>query len=182
MTVATSRARPARDRTLADRFLGVVPLLAIFFWLCVIYAWQAWRHGSPWLFGDELELSQLSRAIAATGHAARRGQPHPFDSLYTYLIAPAWRIHNTQHAYDTIKYLNVLVMSAVAFPTYGIARILTGKGPALFAAAAAAVIPALFYSSLIVEEPLAYPYATLCLFLIINALLRRASRRSSAGN
>jgi hypothetical protein len=173
MTVATSRARPARDRTLADRFLGVVPLLAIFFWLCVIYAWQAWRHGSPWLFGDELELSQLSRAIAATGHAARRGQPHPFDSLYTYLIAPAWRIHNTQHAYDTIKYLNVLVMSAVAFPTYGIARILTGKGPALFAAAAAAVIPALFYSSLIVEEPLAYPYATLCLFLIINALLRR---------
>ena len=173
MTVATSRARPARDRTLADRFLGVVPLLAIFFWLCVIYAWQAWRHGSPWLFGDELELSQLSRSIAATGHAARRGQPHPFDSLYTYLIAPAWRIHNTQHAYDTIKYLNVLVMSAVAFPAYGIARILTGKGPALFAAAAAAVIPALFYSSLIVEEPLAYPYATLCLFLIIKALLRR---------
>ncbi|MFL5964978.1 MAG: hypothetical protein ACJ747_00305 [Gaiellaceae bacterium] len=173
MTTVTSRARPARDRTLADRFLGVVPLLAIFFWLCAIYAWQAWRHGSPWLFGDELELSQLSRAIAETGHAARRGQPHSFDTLYTYVIAPAWKLHSTQHAYDAVKYLNVILMTAVAFPAYGIARHVSGKIPALFAAAAAAVIPALFYTSLIVEEPLAYPYSTLCLFLIIKALTRR---------
>ena len=177
MTVVTSRARPARDRTLSDRFLGAVPLLAIFFWLCAIYAWQAWRHGSPWLFGDELELSQLSRAIAETGHAARRGQPHSFDSLYTYLIAPAWRIHDTQHAYDAIKYVNVIVMTSVALPTYAIARFLTGKVPALFAAAAAAVIPALFYTSLIVEEPLAYPYATLCLYLVLRALVQRTRRR-----
>ena len=61
------RTRAAEhDRTLADRFLAAFPLLAVFFWLCVVYAWEAWRHGSPWLFGDELELTQLSRAIADT--------------------------------------------------------------------------------------------------------------------
>lgn len=173
MTVVTSRARPARDRTFSERLLGAVPLLAIFFWACVIYAWQAWRHGSPWLFGDELELSQLSRAIAATGHAARRGEPHSFDSLYTYLIAPAWKIHDTQRAYDAVKYINVIVMTTAAFPAYGIARFLTGKVPALFAAAATVVIPAFFYTSLIVEESLAYPYSTLCLYLFVGALVHR---------
>src|SRR5438067_1925958 len=75
VSLAAPRASAAgNERTLADRFLAAFPLLAVFFWLCVVYAWEAWRHGSPWLFGDELELTQLSRAIATTGHAARRGE------------------------------------------------------------------------------------------------------------
>ena len=72
----------------------------------------------PWLFTDELEWSQLSRAIATTGRAARRGQPHSFDSLYSYLIAPAWWIHSTADAYAAIKYLNVVVMCLTAVPVY----------------------------------------------------------------
>ena len=174
MSLAAPRASAAeRERTLADRFLAAFPLLAIFFWLCVVYAWQAWRHGSPWLFGDELELSQLSRAIAATGHAARRGQPHSFDSLYTYFIAPAWRIGNTEHAYDAVKYLNVLAMTGTAFPAYKLARFVVGRRAALFAATASVLIPALAYSSLILEESLAYPYSTLCLYLIVAAFVYR---------
>ena len=174
MSLAAPRARAAEaDRTWADRFLAAFPLLAIFFWLCVIYAWEAWRHGSPWLFGDELELSQLSRAIAETGHAARRGQPHSFDSLYTYFIAPAWRIGNVQHAYDAVKYLNVLAMTATAFPAYKLARFVVGRRAALFAATGSVVIPALAYTSVILEESLAYPYSALCLYLIVAALVRR---------
>ena len=136
MSLAAPRASAAgNERTLADRFLAAFPLLAVFFWLCVVYAWEAWRHGSPWLFGDELELTQLSRAIATTGHAARRGEPHSFDSLYTYFVAPAWRIGNLHHAYDAVKYLNVIAMTATAFPAYKIARFLVGRRAALFAAA-----------------------------------------------
>ena len=173
MSLVAPRTRAAEhDRTLADRFLAAFPLLAVFFWLCVVYAWEAWRHGSPWLFGDELELTQLSRAIAATGHAARRGQPHSFDSLYTFFIAPAWRIGNLHHAYDAVKYLNVLAMTATAFPAYKIARFLVGRRAALFAAAASVMIPALAYSSLILQESLAYPYSTLCLYLILGAGLQ----------
>jgi len=173
VSLVAPRTRAAEhDRTLADRFLAAFPLLAVFFWLCVVYAWEAWRHGSPWLFGDELELTQLSRAIAATGHAARRGQPHSFDSLYTFFIAPAWRIGNLHHAYDAVKYLNVLAMTATAFPAYKIARFLVGRRAALFAAAASVMIPALAYSSLILQESLAYPYSTLCLYLILGALIR----------
>jgi hypothetical protein len=171
--VATSRAAAARDLTLADRFLAAVPLLSIFFWLGVLYTWEAWRHGTPWLFGDELELTQLSRSIAETGHPARRGDPYTFKSLYTYLMAPAWLLDDVHQAYATIRYLGVILMTLTVFPAYGIARMIVGKWPALFVAAGSAAIPAVAYAPILVEEPLAYPYATLTLFVVLKALVVR---------
>ena len=89
MAVVTARTTPA-ERTLVDRLLAAVPLLSVFLWLAIVYMIQAWAHKTPWLFGDELELTQLSRAIADTGHAARRGEPYSFTTLWTYVLAPAW--------------------------------------------------------------------------------------------
>jgi len=171
MSVASARTAPV-ERTFVDRLLAAVPLLSIFLWLSIVYAVEAWAHQTPWLFGDELELTQLSRAIAATGHAARRGEPHSFDTLWTYVMAPAWRIGNVHTAYATVKYMAVLIMMLTAFPAYAFARQLVGRTAALFVAAASCAIPAMAYSSMIVEEPLAYPYSTLCLFLIFRTLLR----------
>jgi hypothetical protein len=170
MTVATAQTAPA-ERTLSDRLIAAVPLLSIFLWLCIFYAVEAWAHATPWLFGDELELTQLSRSIADTGEAARRGEAHSFNTLWTYLLAPAWSIDDIHAAYTTVKYLGVFVMTLTVFPAYGLARQLVGPRPALFVAAASAAIPALAYSSMIVEEPLAYPYSTLCLFLILRVLI-----------
>jgi hypothetical protein len=170
MAVVTARTTPA-ERTLADRLLAAVPLLSIFLWLAIVYVIQAWAHKTPWLFGDELELTQLSRAIADTGHAARRGDPYSFTTLWTYVLAPAWLIDNLHAAYATVKYLTVIVMTATAFPAYGVARLFVGRRPALFVAAASAAIPALAYSSMIVEEPFAYFWSTLALFLILRALI-----------
>ena len=166
----TARTAPA-ERTVADRLLAAVPLLSIFLWLTIFYAVEAWTHGTPWLFGDELELTQLSRSIADTGHAARRGEPHSFNTLWTYLMAPGWLIHDVHSAYSAVKYIAVIVMTLTVFPAYGIARMIVGRRSALFVAAASGAIPALAYSSMIVEEPLAYPYSTLCLFLILRVLV-----------
>ena len=171
--MAVTTARPAAaERTFADRVLAAVPVLSVFLWLCIIYAVEAWAHATPWLFSDELELTQLARSIADTGHPARRGAAYGFHTLWTYLMAPAWLIDDTQRAYDTVKYLGTIVMTATFFPAYGIARTIVGRWPALFAATASAAIPALAYSSIIVVEPLAYPYSTLCLFLIVRTLLK----------
>ncbi|MFN2628495.1 MAG: hypothetical protein ABR569_07660 [Gaiellaceae bacterium] len=179
-TELAARARAAEplagSRTLVDRFLTAVPLLSVFLWLCVVYGWEAWSRGTPWLFGDELELTQLARSLAATGHAARRGEPHSFNSLYTLLIAPAWRLSTTQSAYSAVKYIGVLTMTLTVFPAYFLGRLVASRRAALFAAAASAAVPALVYSSFIVEETLAYPWATLCLFLCAKALLTRAPR------
>jgi hypothetical protein len=170
MAVLTARTKSA-EKTLADRLLAAVPLLSIFLWLTIVYMIQAWAHKTPWLFGDELELTQISRAIAETGHAARRGAPYSFTTLWTYVLAPAWLIDNLHSAYATVKYVTVIVTTATVFPAYGLARLLVGRRPALFVAAASAAIPAVAYSSMIVEEPFAYFYSTLTLFLILRALL-----------
>jgi hypothetical protein len=170
--------RTARARS--DRLLAALPLASVYVWLCVVYAVEAWSRVTPWLFGDELESTQLSRAIAATGHAARRGEPHPFGSLYTVMTAPLWLFDRVATAYDAIKYVDVLVMTSVVFPTYFLARLVVGRRAALFAAAGAGAIPSLAYSGYIVEENLAYPYAALCFFLIAKALVEtrlRSGRR-----
>ncbi|HTO24547.1 MAG TPA: hypothetical protein VMJ49_01500, partial [Gaiellaceae bacterium] len=160
---AETRAIP--ERTLSDRIARALPLTSVYVWLCLVYLVEAWNRVTPWLFTDELELTQLSRSIAATGHPARRGESHSFDSLYTVMTAPIWLIHDVAQAYSGVKYLDVFVMAAVVFPAYFLARLVVGRGWALFAAAAAGAIPSLAYSSYIVEETLAYPYATLCFFL-----------------
>ncbi|HEY5100475.1 MAG TPA: hypothetical protein VII54_10510 [Gaiellaceae bacterium] len=173
--VATPRSA-LRSATITDRLLAAAPLASVYLWLSGIYMVEAWRRSTPWLFGDELEFTQLSRSIAATGHAAERGQSHSPDSIYTYLIAPLWRIHDVAAAYSAVKYFDVLVMAAVIFPTYLLARLVVGKTASLFAAAGAGAIPAMAYSSYVVEEPLAYAYAALCFYLIAKALVTRGRR------
>ncbi len=160
----------AGERTWLDRLYAALPLTTVFVWLVALYAWQSWHHPSPWLFTDELELSQLSRSIADTGQAARRGEPHFFETLYTYLTAPAWWIGSVTQAYDVVRYIGVFTMTAVLFPTYFLARTIVSKPAALFAATATAAVPALAYAQIISEEALAYPYAALCCFLIVKAI------------
>jgi len=166
-----------RSTTLTDRFLAAAPLAMVYVWLCGLYAVESWQRVTPWLFGDELEFTQLSRAIAATGHAAERGQPHSADSLYNYLTAVIWQIHDVATAYAGIKYVDVLLMASVVFPTYFLARTLVGRNAALFAAAGAGAIPAMAYSSYLVEETIAYPYAALCFYLIVKAFVVRSGGR-----
>ena len=70
------------------RFLAAVPLLVLYFTLAALYAWQASRRPVPTIFTDEVELTQLSRAIAHTGEPARRGVP--YDSFATLVAYCVW--------------------------------------------------------------------------------------------
>ncbi len=166
----------------ADRLGTAAPVLAIFAAACTLYGWLAWRHGTPWLFTDELEFSQLSRSIAESGEPARRGEPLHRIALYAYVLAPVWWLHSTAAAYDAAKYLGVASMASAVFPAYLLARTVVGRPAALFAALGSVAVPALVYSSFLVEEPLAYPWATLCLLLIARALAtRRRALVAAAG-
>jgi hypothetical protein len=84
-----------------------------------------------------------------------------------------WWLHDVAAAYSAIKYTDVLIMTSVVFPTYFLARLVAGRNAALFAAIGAGAIPSLAYSSYIVEETVAYPYAALSLFLIAKAFVTR---------
>ena len=155
------------------RFLSAVPLLVLYFAFAALYAWQASRKVAPTLFTDELELTQLARAIADTGEPARRGVPYEsLPSLVAYVLAPVWWLGSVSASFATAKQILVLAMTATIFPAYGLARMIVPKWYALGAATAAVAVPALAYSPFLVEEPLAYPVATVTIWLIARSLER----------
>lgn len=174
-------------RTTADerpdflsRFLDVVPLLVVYFGLAALYAWQASRHPVPTIFTDELELTQLSRSIAETGEPARRGETYGLATLVAYVLAPVWWLGTAASAYATSKVVLVLAMTAALFPAYALARMVVPKWYALAVGGAAVAVPALAYSPILVEEPLAYPLSTLSLWLIARLLAQPTWGRLAA--
>jgi hypothetical protein len=166
-------AKERRTRTFADRAFAALPIVGIALAVITFYGIEAWTRKTPWLFTDEIEWTQISRAIESTGHSARRGEPIFFKSIYAYMIAPFWAIRSTEAAYSAIKYANVAVMTFTAVPTYLLARMLVSKRTALVVALLSICIPAMAYSTSIVTEVIAYPYCAVASWLIVRALVKR---------
>ena len=153
-----------------DRFVAAVPYaLGVLAFLALLF-WQAAIRKTPTIFGDELEWTQISRAIADTGHAARRGEPVAFKSFYPYLIAPFWWIHSTSTAYAAIKYANTVLMALGAVPTFFLARLLVPARVAFLAALATLGTTALYYAPFLLPEVAAWPWFALCAYLTVRAL------------
>ena len=177
MTAATTEAPLTRaGAVVRERLESALPLVGAYLLLATIYAWQAWRRETPTIFTDELELTQISRAIADTGHPARRGESYGFSSLVPWLTAPFWWFEPVSSAYEAIKTVQAFVMAAAIFPAYALARLVVSTPWALFAAVAAIAAPALSYAPILVEEPWAYPAATLSLWLTVRAIDRPDAR------
>ncbi len=172
------RAEPRPD--FLARFLSIVPLLAIYFGLAALYAWQASRRPVPTIFTDELELTQLARSIADTGEPARRGEPYGLATLVAYALAPVWWLGSSTASWAAAKLILVLAMTSTVFPAYGLARMVVPKWYALAAAGGAVAVPALAYAPILVEEPFAYPIATLALWLVARAIERSSWSRVGA--
>jgi len=152
----------------------VLPVVLVFVGLAVVFVVEAWAHHSPWIYYDELHYTWNSRAIADLG-VAPGAKSWSFVGLYPFVIAPAWLLHDVHAAYFTAKLIGAVTMAAVVFPAYLLARSLVAeRRVALVAAAATAAVPAMSYSSSLMTETLAYPYATLCFFLIVRALTVRS--------
>jgi Dolichyl-phosphate-mannose-protein mannosyltransferase len=173
---AAPDAGTTRSRTRTDRVLAAIPIAGLCLLVISFYLVEAWTRKTPWLFTDELEWSQLSRSIATTGHAARRGEPIFWKSIYSWLIAPFWWIHSTQAAYNGIKYFNAVVMSLAGIPTYFLARMVVTKRGAIVAALLTVSIPAMSYVGTIVPESLAYTWFALSSWLCVRALTTRRLR------
>jgi len=167
-SLQTAEAR-VRERTMLDRVLATLPVVGLALCILIFYGVEAWLRKTPWVFTDELEWSQISRSIASTGHAARRGQPINFKTLYAYVIAPFWWIHSTATAYSAIKYMNVFVMTLAGVPTYLLARRLVTRRAALVVAVLSVSVPAMAYVTTLVPEVLAYPFYALSSWLIVRA-------------
>jgi hypothetical protein len=157
-------------RSFLDRYLAVLPFAIAALALLSLLFWEASTRRTPTIATDEFEWTQISRAIAATGHAARRGEPIGFKSLYAFLIAPFWWMHSVGAAYAAIKYANTVVMALAAIPTYLVARTMVSIRAAAIAALAVLCTSAFFYAGFLLPEVLAYPTFALCAWVSIRAL------------
>lgn len=158
------------ERTRLDRMLAAIPVAVVALIVLGLYAWEASSRKTPTIFSDELEWSQLSRAIASTGHAAALGEPRPFKSLYAYLIAPAWWSSSVGTGYAIIKYADAVFMCLTAVPVYLTARMLVPKRIAIAAGFASILTSAMFYATFILPEALAYPVFAAVAYLCIRSL------------
>ena len=170
MTDASITRAANRERTALDRFLAVVPVASAALVILMILFWEAAVRKTPTIFVDELKWAQLSRAIATTGHAAQRGEPASFKSLYSFLIAPCWWLGSTGAAYTAIKYLNLVVMASAAVPIAYLARRLVSPTAAVVAGLGTLCTSAFFYAPFLLPEVLAYPTFCLCAYLCVRAL------------
>jgi hypothetical protein len=153
-----------------DRLLALWPLLFSFLVIASFYVWQASKHPTPWLFSDEIEYAQISRAIAETGTPARRGVEYWGAGLFPWLIAPFWWFDSLQTAYGAVKTFNSLVMTAAMFPTYALARTLMSRPYALLAAIGSVVAPFFIYSAMVMQEPVAYFMVALSFYVAARVL------------
>ena len=164
------------ERTRLDRFLAVVPAAIAALILLSLLLWEASALKSPIVFGDELEWSMISRAIAHTGHGARLGEPTGFRSFFAYLIAPFWLLSSTHAGYTAIKYVQTVVMALAAVPVYLLSRTLVSTRWAAAVALGTLCTSAYVYGPLILPEALAYPIFALCAYASIQALAGRGRR------
>jgi hypothetical protein len=171
----TTANEPETERLTAGaaRFVLAVAYLG----LAALYAWQASKRLSPTIFSDEIEFTQISRAIAENGVPSRHGQPSGFETLYTYLVAPAWWIEDAKGAWEAAKLIGVIVMTATIFPAYALARLVVSRAWAVAAAIVAVAAPPLAYAPYLLDEPLAYPVSTAALWAIAVAVARPGARR-----
>lgn len=163
-----------------DRALDALPIVGIWLGLSMLYVWQASRHGTPWLFSDEIEYTEIARAISETGTPARRGVEYWGAGLYPWLMAPFWWIDGIGSSYAAIKDAQALVMAAAVFPTYALARTMLGRPWSLLAALGAGATPAFVFAPMLIQEPVAYPVAALALLSIARAIATRSRAWTAA--
>ena len=170
---AVATASPRR-RTLAIAHPAVAWLTGLVVISTLVRFALTWLIPVPWIFADELKYSELAKSFAATGSFAIRDVPGlGLSPLYPLLISPAYALFDSvPHAYLAIRFINSLLMSLAAVPTYLLARRLVTRGWALTAAALTLLVPSLGYAGMVMTESLFLPLF-LTTVLVVVAMLER---------
>ncbi|HEY7019291.1 MAG TPA: hypothetical protein VH297_12555, partial [Gaiellaceae bacterium] len=127
---------------------------------------------APVVLCDEFIYSGLAKNLAEHGTYTYRGVTSHQSYLYPLLIAPAWLWHSMATTYWIAKAIGVSSMTLVAIPVYLWARRLVAPWYALLAAVLTLVLPAFFYSGILMTEAAFLPAFVLATFAIALMLER----------
>ena len=146
-------------------------------------AYYAVRVNTWAVMTDELQVARLAISIAQGGSPIPEihGEYYGAHSqLYPLLLAPFYGVLSAPQAVAAAHLLNALLLASVAFPAFLLARSVTGRAGAGYAAAVlATVTPWLVLSSTLLTENAAYAAFTWSLFLCQRALARPGPGRDA---
>ena len=146
-------------------------------------AYYAFRVNTWAVMTDELQVARLAISIAQGGSPVPeiRGEHYGANSqLYPLLLSPFYGVLSAPQAATAAHVLNALLLASVAVPAFLLARSVTGRAGAGYAAAVlTAVTPWLVLSSTLLTENAAYPAFVWSVFLCQQTLARPSPRRDA---
>ena len=157
-------------------------------WAVVVLVWLALavllvlvqlRRQTPTVFLDELVLGRVAENIGRGAGETFQGLPSNTPSIYPYVVAPAWALLDGAAAYRLALGINALLMTSVVLPAYGLAALVAPHRRALFAAACAALVPAMVWAGMLMTEAVAYPLTAWTLWAMVAALRRPTLARTA---
>lgn len=135
-----------------------------------------WGRKTPTVFVDELVYGRLAQNIGLGEGRTYQGLPTSLNTVYPYVIAPAWSLFSGELAYRVALVINALVMTSAVLPTFALARRVAAFRWALATGALAAVVPSMVWAGMLMTEALAYPVAAAALLAMVKALERPSWR------
>jgi hypothetical protein len=134
------------------QLFGLWLVLAVLRWLAALPVRQ------PRIFRDELLHWQLAQSFVTRRPFLVSGEVVDYPAvLYPALLSLGLHVGDPHLAFQVAHALNALLMSAVVFAAYALARELGGHRDAMAVAALAGLAPGGAYSVFIMEENLYYP-------------------------
>lgn len=130
------------------------------------------KMAAPVVLCDEFIYANLAKNLAQHGRYLFRGTPEHQSYLYPLLLAPAWFAHSMATTYGVAKGITASAMALTPVPVYLWARRLVPPFHALVAAALTLLLPALFYSGILMTEGAFLPAFVLAAFAIAVAVER----------
>ncbi len=119
---------------------------------------------APSVYIDELVHAELARNLLGGKWFMVRGAHVSVSFVYPILIAPAWLLHSSEHAYAVAKAIGAFVMVSSAVPVYLWSRRMMTHRFALLAVALTLLVPAFSLTSALMLETTFLPIFVLALF------------------
>jgi hypothetical protein len=130
------------------------------------------RVAAPVVLCDEFIYANLAKNLAEHGRYLFRGVPQHQSFVYPPLIAPAWLADSMGTTYFLAKAVGAAAMSLTALPVYLWGRRVASPAYALVAAVLSLLLPAFFYSGLLMTEAAFLPAFVLAAYALALALER----------
>jgi hypothetical protein len=127
---------------------------------------------APVILCDEFIYANLAKNLALHGHYQFRDVTLHQSLLYPLLLAPAWFARSMGTTYALAKGINASAMALVAVPVFLWGRRLVQPIYALLAAALTLLLPAFFFSGILMSEAAFLPAFVLATFAVARMLER----------